>query len=186
MSRRTFRRGHALSVVGLVALERLAELTVARRNEGWARERGGVEHGAGHYPVMVALHSGLLAAIPLEAVLRQRRPPSAWPLLLGACVGAQALRWWCIRTLGPRWNTRVIVLPDAPPVVAGPYRLLDHPNYVAVVVEGLALPLLAGATRTATAFSLANALLLRHRIGVEDAALGRRGPLPPADARADL
>lgn len=169
-----FRRGHALAVVGAVALERVAELVVARRNDTWARERGGVEHGAGHYPVMVALHSGLLAAIPLEAVLRDRQPPRSWPLLLGACVGAQALRWWCIRTLGPRWNTRVIVLPEVPPVVAGPYRLLDHPNYVAVVVEGAALPLLAGASRTAAAFSVANAVLLRHRIRVEDTALGRR------------
>lgn len=176
------RRGHALAVVGAVALERLAELVVARRNEQWARAQGGVEHGAGHYPVMVALHSGLLTAIPLEAVLRDRQPPRAWPVLLGACLGAQALRWWCIATLGRRWNTRVIVLPDTPPVVAGPYRLLDHPNYVAVVVEGVALPLLAGATRTAAGFSLANAVLLRHRIRVEDAALGRRARDDTGDA----
>lgn len=170
------KREHALAVTAAVGLERLAELVVARRNERWAQERGGVEHGAGHYPVMVALHTGLLAAIPLEAVLRDRQPPRAWPVLLGACFAAQGLRWWCISTLGPRWNTRVIVLPGAPPVVAGPYRLLDHPNYVAVVVEGLALPLLAGASRTAAAFSVANALLLRHRIRVEDEALGRRDP----------
>ncbi|MDO5501923.1 MAG: isoprenylcysteine carboxylmethyltransferase family protein [Actinomycetia bacterium] len=176
MSRRWFRREHALAVVSAVALERLAELVVARRNEQWAREHGGVEHGAGHYPVMVALHSGFLAAIPLEAILRDRQPPRSWPLLLGAAIGAQALRWWCISTLGPRWNTKVIVLPEEPPIVAGPYELLDHPNYVAVVVEGAALPLLAGASRTATVFSVANAFLLRHRIRVEDAALGRRDP----------
>ena len=132
---------------------------------------------------MVALHSGFLAAIPIEAVLRDRQPPRAWPVLLGACVGAQALRWWCIRTLGPRWNTRVIVLPEVPPVVAGPYEWFDHPNYVAVVVEGAALPLLAGASRTATAFSIANAFLLRHRIRVEDAALGRRALADSGDAR---
>lgn len=170
------KRRHALAVTAAVGLERLAELAVARRNQRWALERGGVEHGAGHYPVMVALHTGLLAAIPLEAVLRDRQPPRGWPALLAACVAAQGLRWWCIATLGPRWNTRVIVQPGTPPVVAGPYRVLDHPNYVAVVVEGLALPLLAGATRTAAGFSLANAYLLRHRIRVEDEALGRREP----------
>lgn len=170
------RRGLALAVVAAVGLERVAELVVARRNERWAREQGGVEYGAGHYPVMVALHTGLLTAIPLEVVLRDRQPPRTWPLLLGTCLAAQGLRWWCIGTLGRRWNTRVIVLPEKPPIVAGPYRVLDHPNYVAVVAEGLALPLLAGATRTAVGFSLANALLLRHRIRVEDQALGRRGP----------
>ena len=167
------RRAGALAVVGLVALERVAELVVARRNEAWSREHGGVEHGAGHYPVMVALHSGLLGAIPLEATLRRREPPAAWPALLAVCVGAQALRWWCIRTLGPRWNTRVIVVPGLAPVTSGPYAVLPHPNYVAVVAEGAALPLLAGATWTAGVFSLANAALLRHRIRVEDAALGR-------------
>lgn len=166
------RRG-ALAAVGLVALERVAELVVARRNERWAHEHGGVEHGAGHYPVMVALHSGLLAAIPAEAMLRDRQPPRAWPALLATCLATQGLRWWCIRTLGPRWNTRVIVLPGTPPITAGPYRLLPHPNYVAVVAEGAALPLLAGATWTAAVFSAADAVLLRHRIRVEDAALGR-------------
>lgn len=171
---RRLRRSGALAAVGLVTLERLAELVVARRNEQWARDRGGVEHGAGHYPVMVALHSGLLAAIPTEAVRRDRQPPRAWPVLLGVCLAAQGLRWWCIATLGPRWNTRVIVLPDTPPITSGPYRVIPHPNYVAVVAEGAALPLLAGATWTATAFSAANAVLLRHRIRVEDAALGRR------------
>lgn len=172
------KRGGALAAVAVVGLERLVELVVARRNEDWARQRGGVEHGAGHYPVMVVLHAGLLVAIPLEAVLRDRQPTRAWPALLGACLAAQGLRWWCISTLGHRWNTRVIVLPGTPPVVAGPYRVIDHPNYVAVVVEGLALPLLAGAARTAVGFSLANALLLRHRIRVEDQALGRRGSRP--------
>lgn len=167
-------RALALAATGATALERLAELRLARRNGAWARAHGGIEHGAGHYPAMVALHTGLLAAIPAEARWRDREPPRSWPILLGACAAAQGLRWWCIATLGPRWNTRVIVIPGATPVASGPYRLIDHPNYVAVAVEGLALPLLAGATRTAAVFSLANALLLRHRIRVEDAALGRR------------
>ena len=86
-------------------------------------------------------------------------------------VAAQGLRWWCIATLGHQWNTRVVVIPDAPRVIAGPYRILSHPNYVAVVVEGLALPLVHTAWITASAFTVLNAVLLRTRVKVENAAL---------------
>jgi len=86
-------------------------------------------------------------------------------------LAAQGLRWWCIKTLGPQWNTRVIVVPGATRVLAGPYRFLPHPNYVAVVAEGVALPLVGGAWRTALGFTIANALLLRTRIRVENDAL---------------
>ena len=152
-----------------------AELVVARRNGRWAAARGGVEHGAGHYPVMVTLHTGLLAAIPLEAVLRDRKPPRTWPALLAACVAAQGLRWWCIVTLGRQWNTRVVVVPGLPTVHRGPYRLMRHPNYAAVVAEGVALPLVHSSWVTALVFTVLNALLLRVRIRTEDAALGRTG-----------
>lgn len=84
---------------------------------------------------------------------------------------AQGLRWWCIATLGPRWNTRILVVPGLPPVRSGPYRWLDHPNYVAVVVEGLALPLAGGAWRTAAGFGVLNAALLRVRVRAEEQAL---------------
>jgi methyltransferase len=84
---------------------------------------------------------------------------------------AQALRWWCIATLGRQWNTRVVVIPDAARVTRGPYRFLAHPNYVAVVVEGVALPLVHTAWLTAAVFTAANAVLLRTRIHVENAAL---------------
>jgi methyltransferase len=94
-----------------------------------------------------------------------------WPML-ALVVLSQALRWWCVRTLGPRWNTLVIVVPQAPLVRRGPYRWLHHPNYVAVVVEGVALPLVHTAWVTAACFTLANALLLTVRIRVENAALG--------------
>ena len=84
---------------------------------------------------------------------------------------AQVLRWWCITTLGPQWNTRVVVIPDAPRVTGGPYRFFSHPNYVAVVVEGIALPLVHSAWITALVFTVLNAALLRTRIGVENSAL---------------
>ena len=159
-------------VVALVALERLAELVVSKRNAAWSFARGGVETGRGHYGVMVALHSGFLVAMLVEAFVRRPEVPTAlaWSML-GLVLASQALRWWCIVTLGPRWNTRVIVVPGLPPVRSGPYRLLAHPNYLAVVVEGLALPLVHGCWITAAAFTVLNAALLTVRLRVENAAL---------------
>ncbi|MEV6089486.1 isoprenylcysteine carboxyl methyltransferase family protein [Streptomyces cellulosae] len=160
-----------------VAVERLAELVVARRNAAWTLERDGVEHGRGHYPVMVVLHTGLLAGCLLEPLLADRPflPGLGWPALALTLL-AQVLRWWCITTLGPYWNTRVIVVPGARLVGAGPYRFLRHPNYVAVVVEGAALPLVHSAWITATMFTLADAVLLTVRIRCENAALTRAVP----------
>ena len=159
-------------VVALVALERLAELVVSQRNAAWSFARGGVETGRGHYGVMVALHSGFLVAMLVEAFVRRPEVPPAlaWSML-SLVLASQALRWWCIVTLGPRWNTRVIVVPGLPPVRSGPYRLLAHPNYLAVVVEGLALPLVHGCWITAAAFTVLNAALLTVRLRVENAAL---------------
>ncbi|GEC05332.1 isoprenylcysteine carboxyl methyltransferase [Streptomyces spinoverrucosus] len=160
-----------------VAAERFAELVVARRNAAWTFARAGVEHGRGHYPVMVALHAGLLACCLLEPALADRPflPALGWPMLALAVL-AQALRWWCITTLGPYWNTRVIVVPGARLVGAGPYRFLRHPNYLAVVVEIAALPLVHTAWLTAAAFTVANAILLTVRIRCENAALTHAVP----------
>ena len=159
-------------LIAAVALERIAELVVSQRNLSWSRTRGGVEFGAGHYPAMVALHTGLLVGCVVEVIALHRPfvPLLGWPML-ALVVGAQALRWWCITTLGPQWNTRVVVIPDAPRVTSGPYRFFSHPNYVAVVVEGIALPLVHSAWITALVFTVLNAALLRTRIGVENSAL---------------
>jgi methyltransferase len=164
-----------LAVTALVALtagERLVELVLSRLNAAWSLRRGGVEYGRGHYPLMVALHAGFLVAVLAEAWLRRPdvSPTLAWSMLV-LVLAAQALRWWCIATLGPRWNTRVIVIPGMAPVTNGPYRWLRHPNYVAVVVEGIALPLVHTAWVTAVVFTVLNAVLLRTRIGVENSAL---------------
>ncbi len=161
-------------LVGAVGLERLAELVVARRNLAWSRERGGVEFGSGHYPAMVVLHTGLLVGCLIEvfALHRPFIPMLGWPML-AVVVLAQLLRWWCIRTLGRQWNTRVVVIPGAERVSGGPYRLMPHPNYVAVVAEGIALPLVHTAWITALTFTVLNAVLLNRRIGVENSALAR-------------
>ncbi|MFC9399348.1 isoprenylcysteine carboxyl methyltransferase family protein [Streptomyces sp. NPDC057027] len=161
--------------------ERVAELVVARRHSRWSLARGAVEHGRRHYPVMVVLHTGLLLGCLAEvATMRPPfRPGLGWPML-AVVVAAQALRWWCVRTLGPRWNTRVLVVPGLPLVAGGPYRWLRHPNYVAVVAEGAALPLVHGAWLTAVLFTLLNAALLTVRIRCEDAALAPASSVPPA------
>ncbi len=171
-------------VIVLVALERLAELVVSNRNAAWSLERGGRETGQGHYPFMVVLHSALLVGALVEAWVRRPEVPAvlAWTML-ALVLASQALRWWCITTLGRRWNTRVIVVPHLEPVRRGPYRLLSHPNYVAVVVEGLALPLLHSAWITALVFTLANAALLTVRIRTENAALATL-PNQPGLSRA--
>jgi methyltransferase len=156
-----------------VGIERLIELFVAKRNARWAFSQGGKEFGHNHYPVMVTLHTALLLGCVIE-VWGLHRPFIGWlgwPML-AVVAASQVLRWWCVATLGRRWNTLVIVVPNAPLVRRGPYRFLHHPNYVAVVAEGLALPLVHTAWLTAIGFTLANWLLLTVRIRVENAALG--------------
>ena len=159
-------------LIGAVAAERLAELVVTNRNRAWSQAHGGVEFGARHYPVMVALHVGLLVGCVVEPIVLHRPFVAAlgWPML-AVVVAAQALRWWCIGTLHHQWNARVIVIPGAARVVGGPYRLLPHPNYLAVIAEGFALPLVHTAWVTALVFTVLNAALLRTRIHVENAAL---------------
>lgn len=161
-----------LALILAVGGERVAELLVSTRNLAWSRARGGVEYGAGHYPPMVVLHTALLAGALGEAGWAHRPfvPALGW-LMLAVVLAAQALRWWCITTLGPRWNTRIVVVPGLPLVARGPYRFLRHPNYVAVVAEGIALPLVHTAWVTAVVFTALNAALLRVRIRAENRAL---------------
>jgi len=164
------------ALILLVGVERLAELVLSRRNLRWSRQRGGVEIGAGHYPAMVALHSALLLGCLAEVWLLDRPfvPALGWPMLVVA-LAAQGLRWWCISTLGPQWNTRIVVVPGAGRVSVGPYRYLSHPNYLAVVLEGIALPLIHTAWLTAVTFSVLNAALLSVRIRSESTALAMLG-----------
>lgn len=155
-----------------VAGERVAELIVSQRHLRWARERGGVESGQGHYPAMVVLHIALLVGC-LAEVHALDRPFVGWLgwSMLVVVAAAQALRWWCIASLGPQWNTRVVVVRGLPLVHTGPYRWLRHPNYVAVVAEGVALPLVHSAWLTAVVFTVLNAGLLTVRIRCENGVL---------------
>ena len=159
--------GLAQIVTLLVALQRLAELGYARRNARRLLAAGGVEHGAGHYPLFVALHGAWLAAL---FVLVPAEAPTDWGLL-GLYGLLQLGRLWVIASLGGRWTTRVIVVPGAPLVTRGPYRFLRHPNYLVVALEIPVLPLAFGAWQIALGFGLANLALLAQRIRIEERAL---------------
>jgi methyltransferase len=156
-------------ILGLVTLQRLGELLLAKRNTDRLRVRGAYEVAAGHYPLIVALHAAWLAGLWYLVIYRDADSVN-W-VWLGAFVVLQVLRVWVIATLGPRWTTRIIVLPGAPLVTAGPYRFVSHPNYWVVAAEILVLPLVFGLVWYGIAFSALNAAVLWIRIRVEEAAL---------------
>lgn len=163
------------ALLALWGLERLFEVALSRRNARRVLARGGVEvESRAFYSAMVAVHGLLFFAAPLEVVVLERPFRPLLAAAATAAVGAaMALRYWAVATLGERWNTRVIVVPGEPAVAGGPYRWLRHPNYLAVVIEMAALPLVHGAWITALAWSAASALLLARRIPREEAALAR-------------
>ncbi len=155
----------AISFLAFVILQRLAELAWAQRNTARLLARGAVEHGAAHYPAIVALHSAWIAAL----VWFGHNEPLRWGwLALFALL--QLGRIWILASLGPRWTTRIIVL-DEPLVVHGPFRLIRHPNYALVVAEIAVAPLVLGLWGVALVFSLANAVMLWVRIRAENRAL---------------
>ncbi|MCA9713046.1 MAG: hypothetical protein KDK70_44895, partial [Myxococcales bacterium] len=152
--------GYAV-LIALLLAERLLELRVSRRNASWALAEGGVERGQGHFRCMTLLHGTFFVACLAEVWLLGR-PFRPWlgVSMLAVALLAQGLRYWAITALGRRWNTRILVLPGAPRIRTGPYRLVAHPNYVAVVIEGIALPLVHSAWITAAVFTVLNAALL--------------------------
>ena len=156
-------------ILTVVVALRVAELALSARNVRRLLARGGREVGAGHYPLLLALHAAWLVAL----ALRGAGEPSA-AYLLGVFGLLQGLRVWVIASLGAYWTTRIVTLPDAPLVRHGPYRWLRHPNYLVVAAEIAVLPLAFGAWGVALVFSLMNAALLAHRIAIEDRALAAR------------
>lgn len=167
--------------LALTTVQRFGELALARHNRRRLEALGAREYGRGHFPAIVALHVLLPIALTAEVLLLHTRPGPLAPLWLGLWVAAQALRYSAVRALGPFWNVRVLVFPGMPLVRRGPYRWLAHPNYVAVVTEMFAGPMLLGAWRTAVVFSLIDLVVLWIRIRCEDQALAlASGPDAPA------
>lgn len=160
----------ALFLATLTA-QRVGELVVSARNRRRLLARGAREHGREHYPLLVVLHALFPFALAGEVMALDARPGALAPLWLACWLGAQGIRYAAMRALGEHWTTRVLVVPGAPRVRRGPYRWLSHPNYLAVVIEFVAAPLMFGAWRVALAFSVANAALLWIRIRCEERAL---------------
>ena len=157
-------------ILALVTLQRMGELVLARRNTRRLLARGAIEVGAGHYPLMIALHTAWLITL---WVYGYDQPIDPLPLI--GFVALQGMRCWVIAALGPRWTTRIIVLPGEPLVSAGPYRYFSHPNYAIVVGEIALLPLSLQLPWIALVFSLLNAAMLTIRIRVESRALATIG-----------
>jgi methyltransferase len=155
-------------ILALVTVQRLSELWLSRRNTGRLLAQGAREHGSDHYPLIVAVHALWLASLWWLAL--SRPVDGFW---LGLFVLLEVARLWVLATLGPRWTTRIIVLPDAPLVRGGPYRFINHPNYWVVIGEIAVLPLVFGLWQVALVFTLLNAIVLAIRISSENRALGR-------------
>ena len=154
-------------IIGFLVFQRLVELGIARRNHRALVARGAIEFGRRHYPALVALHAGWLLA--LLGTIDPQTPVSI--PLLAVFVLLECGRVWVVVTLGSRWTTRVMVVPGAKRIRAGPYRFLNHPNYLIVCGEIAVVPLMFGAWTLALIASALNLLALRTRIRVENKAL---------------
>lgn len=160
--------GFAIAILSYVSLERLFELIFAGRNTKRLRAMGAREHGQRHYPLMVGFHT--LWLVTLWFLARDRQPDLFWVAIY---VLLQAARIWVLATLGPRWTTRILVLPGEDLVKEGPYRFLNHPNYWVVAGEIAVLPLVFGLPWVALVFTILNAAILTVRIRAENRALQR-------------
>ena len=156
----------AAIILVLVTLQRLGELVLSRHNTSRLLERGAIEVGAGHYPLLVVLHAAWLASLWIFG----RDHEVYWPALAAFAL-LQGLRLWVLASLGPRWTTRIIVLPGVPLIASGPYRYVSHPNYAIVTGEIALLPLALNLPWLALLFSALNGVVLAIRIRTEARAL---------------
>ncbi|RKQ38007.1 isoprenylcysteine carboxyl methyltransferase family protein [Oceanobacillus halophilus] len=154
-----------------IIIQRLIELKIARRNEQWMRERGGIELASEHYKWFVIIHGLFFISILFEVFLRDLRTIEMNNYLFSLFLLTQLVRVWCIQSLGKFWNTKIIVLPNVALVKRGPYRYIKHPNYIIVGIELFLIPLLFGAYLTSIIFPIFHLLLMRIRIPAEEKAL---------------
>lgn len=155
----------------LIVIQRLIELVIAKRNERFMKEKGALEFGKSHYPVIVIIHSMFFISFLIEVVYFEKDLSPIWPLLLMMFLLTQAGRLWALFSLGIYWNTKILVLPNASIIKRGPYRVMKHPNYFIVSLEFLIIPLLFQAYVTAVIFTILNAFILAIRIPTEERAL---------------
>jgi methyltransferase len=152
-------------------VQRVTEMVIAKRNENWILNRGGVEHGKEHYPYIVLMHVLFLLSLFLEVTFFQRDTTFLWYILVPILVITQIIRYWAVLSLGTYWNTKILIIPDELVVSKGPYKYIKHPNYVVVAVEILLIPLLFQAYITALVFTILNIVMMSIRIPTEEKAL---------------
>lgn len=157
----------------ILALQRISELLIARRNEQKVLSEGAVEYDRSGYKVIVAMHVAFFLSFIAEYYILRRSLNTLWPLLLTIIVLAEILRYWAISSLGKYWNTKILVTAGAPLVSRGPYKYMRHPNYLAVVIEIAVIPLIFSCYITSVMFTLFNLMVLRRRIRIEESALRR-------------
>ncbi|UHA62598.1 hypothetical protein KDJ21_015040 [Metabacillus litoralis] len=155
----------------LLIVQRLTELFIAKKNEKWMINRGGVEHGNEHYPFILSLHVLFLISLLLEVIIFQKELTELWVVLVPLLVITQLMRYWSVMSLGNYWNTKIIIVPNDIVVSKGPYQFIKHPNYVVVAVEILIIPLLFEAYITSLVFTMLNVVMMTIRIPAEEKAL---------------
>ncbi len=158
-------------VLAYLLAQRLGELVYAKRNTARLISEGAKEYGADHYHYFILLHGSWIIVM----VMLAKPDHELNPYILNAFFLSQILRFWTLASIGRWWTTRIISAPHFPRVKKGPYKFLSHPNYTVVVLEIAIVPLLLGLWWAAILFSVLNAILLRHRIGIEETVLRERG-----------
>jgi len=152
-------------------VQRVSELLLAKRNERIARVKGAVEYDEKGYKVIVLMHIFFFISLISDSILLARTLNNFWVPLLILFIIAQILRYWAISTLGYYWNTKILVTPNTSPIKTGPYKYLNHPNYLSVILEIAVIPLIFSCYITSMIFTLLNLVLLKRRMRIEEQAL---------------
>jgi len=158
-------------IIAILAIQRLLELLIARRNEKYARAKGAREYDEKGYKVIVLMHIAFFISLISEYIYLGKTLSHYWAPLLIIFLLAQVLRYWAISSLGYYWNTKILITPKTSPINQGPYKYIRHPNYLAVVAEIAVIPLIFSCYLTAIIFTLLNFIALRRRIRIEEQAL---------------
>jgi len=157
--------------ITVVIVQRISELILSKRNEKYLKSHGAVEHDKKGYKYIVLMHNLFFISVITEFVFLERQLNEYWKVLLIIFICTQLLRYWAIFTLGKRWNTMILVLPNTELINTGPYKYLKHPNYITVIIEIAVIPLLFSCYYTAVVFSILNLIVLKRRIRIEEEAL---------------
>lgn len=159
--------------LAILIIQRISELLLARRNEKVVRAKGAREYDEKGYKVIVLMHIFFFISLISEYILLDRTINHFWAPLLIFFLIAQIIRYWAISTLGYNWNTKILTTPNTSPIRCGPYKYINHPNYLSVVIEIAVIPLIFSCYITSVIFSVLNLLLLKRRIRIEEKALSR-------------